>query len=315
MTLQIEYDSEGFPAGGPVTNGAASLSASWSDVLRAAVTVGRPNWRYVFRHGMSSAYEALFRWSLIRMTLEQSGPRATRFCRTQAARTLDPSEKGAVNYFLGLAVAKLFADKLLDAPWMLHLDVFRPNLNVVLSSRSRPDLVGATSSGQWLAFECKGRVSEPDASVKTKAKYQAQRVVTVNGIAPAFAVGALTYFKNDTLRFFWRDPEPDLGIRNPIRLDITPSAWRLHYEPVLELIRSKPQALRAMRQSGDLVPVDEADLKVGIHPRVLELLENPGRADPRPEQGAPLRSDLYGADGIAIITGESWNKPLEEFFG
>jgi hypothetical protein len=48
------------------------------------------------------------------MSLEQSGPRASLLRRT-AARTLDPSEKGAVNYFLGMTFCKLFAAKLLNS--------------------------------------------------------------------------------------------------------------------------------------------------------------------------------------------------------
>ena len=74
-----------------------------------------------------------------------------------------------------MAICKLFAAKLLDAPWLLHLNVFRPMLNPVLTGRSHPDLVGQTQSGQWLAFESKGRVSSPAADAKNKAKAQAQR--------------------------------------------------------------------------------------------------------------------------------------------
>jgi len=140
--IRIDYESEGFAPGGPVANGPGVLVTSWDELLWAAVTVGRPNRQYVFKNGLPSMYEALFRWSLVRMALEQSGPGAFRLRRTTAAKTLDPSEKGAVNYFLGLAICKLFADKLLRAPWLLHLDVFRPDLNVVLAGRSRPDLVG-----------------------------------------------------------------------------------------------------------------------------------------------------------------------------
>jgi len=131
--LRIDYESEAFPPASGISNGNSILQVTWDELLWAAVTVGRPNRQYVFHHGMASKYEALFRLSLVRMALEQSGPRGNRLRRTTAARTLDPSEKGAVNYFLGLAVAKLFADKCLDAPWMLHLDVFRPQLNVQLA--------------------------------------------------------------------------------------------------------------------------------------------------------------------------------------
>jgi hypothetical protein len=39
-------------------------------------------------------YEALFRLSLVRMALEQSGPTAYRLRRTNLARTLDRPKRG-----------------------------------------------------------------------------------------------------------------------------------------------------------------------------------------------------------------------------
>ena len=149
----IPVESEEFPLSGPVQNGTRNHSVSWDDLLWAAITVGRPNRHYVFQHGRASLYEALFRLSSMRMLLEQRAPGARRFHRTNAAKTLDPSEKGAVHYFLGLTLCKLFADKLLGAPWLLHLDVFRDRLNpTLLQGRSRPDLVGLTFNGGWVAM-------------------------------------------------------------------------------------------------------------------------------------------------------------------
>src|SRR5438045_4082788 len=135
--LQIAYESEGFPAGAPVANGLATLNTSWDELLWAAITVGRPSRNYVFPHGDASIYEALFRMSLVRMAVEETGPNEKYLRRTSAAKSLDPSEKGAVSYFLGMAVCKLFTTKLLSAPWLLHLDVFRPQLDPELSGRSR----------------------------------------------------------------------------------------------------------------------------------------------------------------------------------
>lgn len=174
-------------------------------------------------------YEALFRLSLVRMALEQSGPRAWRLNRTETAKTLDPSEKGAVNYFLGIIMCKLFSAKLLDAPWVLHLDVFRPQLNPrILTGRSRPDLVGQTSSGDWVALESKGRISPASPEAKDKAKEQAIRLISVNGASPSLHIGAVTYFRSDVLQFFWRDPEhSDLKVRNPIRVSVDENAGPL----------------------------------------------------------------------------------------
>jgi len=122
--LRIPYESEDFPH--PTRNGSFELAVTWDDILWAAVMVGRPNRHYVFRHGRASHYEALFRLSLVRMALEQAGPNAYRLRRTSAAKTLDPTEKGAVSYFLGMTLCKLFASKLLNTPWLIHLDAFRP---------------------------------------------------------------------------------------------------------------------------------------------------------------------------------------------
>jgi hypothetical protein len=66
MTLRIDYESEGFPTSVPELNGQGTLNTSWDELLWAAITVGRPNRQYVFRHGRSSTYEALFRaWDKI----------------------------------------------------------------------------------------------------------------------------------------------------------------------------------------------------------------------------------------------------------
>ncbi len=93
MTMRrIPYETVEFPPN-TIRNGTDELEVSWDDILWAAVTVGRPNLQYVFKHGNASEHEALFRWSLVSMALEQSGPRASRLRRTNAAKTLDPTEK------------------------------------------------------------------------------------------------------------------------------------------------------------------------------------------------------------------------------
>lgn len=310
--LSVPYETETFPPG-TVVNGTADLPVTWDDILWAAVTVGRPNRQYVFRHGAASMYEALFRWSLVRMALEQSGPRASRLRRTAAARTLDPTEKGAVNYFLGMTFCKLFAAKLLNTPWLLHLDVFRPALNPVLTGRSRPDLVGRQRrSTRWHAFECKGRISPPDATSKANAKAQAQRLVSVNGTPCTLHIGAVTYLRGDALHFYWRDPPPEKerGIAVPLGSD----AWMHYYGPVLDAVRSAdPDVLRG--DSGRLVTIERADVKVGIRPEVAKCLVN--RQWERAYQAASeaegsIASDGYQPDGIKVVAGESWIKRFAE---
>lgn len=308
MSLKIDYESRGFGPGVSIPDGSGELDTSWNELLRAALTVGRPNRQYVFRHGTPSLYEALFRLSLVRMALEQTGPRGRRLHRTQAARTLDPSEKGAVNYFLGLAVAKLFAEKLLSAPWMLHLDVFRPQLNPVLRGRSRPDLLGQTTGGDWISLECKGRISKPSDRAKQSAKEQAERVTSVNGALPALSVGAITYFARDTLRFYWEDPEPNRKAKKPIEIEVEEDVWRAYYNPIIDFLRSDLMALPQMRDNASLVRFESADISIGVFPPVLDAIMGSRWEEVR--QPREINDPRYGRDGIAIVAGETW---LERF--
>ena len=310
----IDYESESFPPGGPVTNGPAQqINVSWNDIVWAALTVGRPNRNAVFQYGNSSFYEAIFRLSLVRMALEQLGPGARRLRRTSAARALDPTEKGAVNYFIGMLMCKLFADKLLDAPWMLHLDVFRPALNVVLSSRSRPDLIGQRISGEWVALESKGRISAPDTNAKTRAKQQAQRVVSVSGTVPQFHIGAITYLKGEALQFYWRDPEPPRHDRASLDyLEFNPDMWRYHYELVLAYIQAGPRGLRFV---GQPETEENEDVTVKIHPEVFDRLQLSQWAEAKEwcvNHHDTLTADDFRSDGTRVIAGESWLMPFEE---
>lgn len=304
--LQIDYQSEGFPTGSSVPNGAAILDTSWDDLLWAALTIGRPNRQAVFQHGDSSLYEAIFRLSLVRMALEQSGPRGARLLRTDAARTLDPSEKGAVNFFIGMAMCKLFADRLLDTPWLLHVDTLRPALNRMLTGRSRPDLYGQRNSGEWIVMESKGRISGPDSTAKTRAKQQAQRFPS-SIVAPApiqYRIGGIMYLKSDVLQFYWRDPEPR-GEEPYTSIRFDPALWRFHWTLALALYRA-----------GQRVAYTEGpDALVSVHPTVLKFLQDSRWAEARDwcvaNRGA-LHESEFRSDGLRVVAGPSWSKPFDE---
>jgi len=311
--LFFEYENEDFPTA-VLPNTQRRLNVTWDDILWAAITVGRPDVFHVFRHGAASVHEAIFRWSMVRMALQQRGPRGQKLVRTDLFKQMDPTEKGAVNYFLGLLTCKLFASKLLDAPWALHLDVFRPMLNPrMIGGRSRPDMVAQSSStAQWHAFECKGRASVPGDAEKQKAKAQAQRVVSVNGTPCTLHVGAITFFRNAAVEFYWRDPEPDA--REPIEIPNPDFAWRTYYEPFVQVIRGRGEATALEPGAPALVQVEELDLRIGIHPAIASILFaadwQRARAVAR-ERGDEFAGSGFQPDGLRVRAGQSWFERLE----
>ena len=317
--MRILYRSEDFPPG-TVSNGFGMLAVTWDEILWAAMTVGRPSRNHIFSHADSSVYEAIFRCSLVRMAIEQETAtywpwNGQVLKRTDAFRSLDPSEKGAVTYFLGLTFCKLFASKLLDTPWLLHVDVWRPMLDPVLRSRSRPDLVGEhRRGGNWYAFECKGRTSPPDSTTKANAKTQAQRLVKVQNTKCALHIAAITYFKNETLEFYWQDPEPNEG--RGVVLPEAPQMWRHHYRPVVELLRSRAETI-----SDQVIQMEDLDLEIGVHPDIASHLQNN-----RWREAKMAAQEIFGTthetrtedgyflDGILVRAGQSWHQKYREFW-
>jgi hypothetical protein len=311
--LLLDYESDSFPSA-VLPSGESQLSVTWDDILWAAVTVGRPDIFHIFRYGQASIYEAIFRWSMVRMALQQRGPRGEKIVRTDAFKQLDPTEKGAVNYFLGLLICKLFAAKLLDCPWTLHLDVFRAVLSPrLLSGRSRPDMVAQSASlREWHAFECKGRASVPGTTEKQKAKTQAQRLVKVKGTTCTLHVGAITFFRNDTLEFCWRDPDPE--VRGPIEIPDPEPAWQTYYSPFVDTYRSFAARMVSAPDAQDLVPIGEMDLSVGMHPTVAPLLLHGDWQRTREvarELHEEFASSGYQPDGLLVKAGPSWLGRLE----
>lgn len=311
--LRLQYETVSFPAG-TLPNGTSELSVTWNDLLWAAMTVGRPNRQYVFRHGDASAYEAAFRISLVRMALEQESPGSQRLRRTEALKTLDATEKGAVSYFLGMAFCKLFAAKKLKTPWLLHLDVWRPLLNPVLTGRSRPDLLGKERrSSRWHGFECKGRISAPSSSVKARAKYQAERLVSVNGTLCTLHIGAITYFRHDVVQFYWCDPPA--RERPTVAVQAGPDAWAHYYGPAVHAILEGSPDRISDRPRGEFYRIEGADLEVGLHPIVAPLLLRGawGAAHDAAEEGADvIDHDGYQPDGLAVRAGDSWGQRFKD---
>lgn len=311
--LSLDYETDGFPTA-ILPNGQRRLTVTWDDVLWSAVTVGRPNIFHVFQYGDASLYEAIFRWSLVRMSLHQRGTYGRRLVRTDAFKHMDPTEKGAINYFLGLLACKLFASKLLDCPWTLHLDVFRTAVNArLLGGRSRPDMIAQSSSSlEWHSFECKGRASMPGTPEKQKAKAQAQQLMSVGGTPCTLQIGAITFFRNDTLEFFWRDPEPSPGER--IELPEPGSAWGAYYSPLVHAYQTF--LARSPSVSEALVSISEFDLSIGIHPAIISFLlasDWQGARAVAREHRSEFVSSGYQPDGLLVKAGASWLDRSEEY--
>ncbi|MAN75361.1 MAG: hypothetical protein CME84_14925 [Henriciella sp.] len=125
---------------------------------------------------------------------------------------LDPTEKGGINFYLGMISAKLCADIVLDIDWLIHLSWMKENHALtLLAGKSAPDMLGKKADGTWSVFEAKGRnggLLEADAR---KAKDQSNKAIAVDGTLCDLHVGGVLFRDPSSGRhcYHWRDPKPD----------------------------------------------------------------------------------------------------------
>lgn len=210
--MEIQYELSHFPNLSGYKNGKNKIQLEWSELIHAAITIGRRSWDDVLAHYYHSTQEMSFRYHMIHAFLKAEN---NQLMLSEAYKTLDPSEKGAVNYFIGMILTKVFASKLFDTNWLMHLDAYEGNFYqsgsihitpVDITNKSRPDFVGIDSSGRFNIFEAKGRVTFENATLN-KAHDQTKKIRKINGVNPHLKLGCVSYHNNHIFKMRIRDPE------------------------------------------------------------------------------------------------------------
>lgn len=225
--FKVRIEPTGFPDA--KYNDELDLTVTWNELIWAVITVGK--WKTdVFSHGQYSAAEAIHRAACIYAYCEINPMR--RLVMTPLFATIDPSEKAIVSYYLGMAMSKIYADRVLSVPWLMHISRYHAKDSIKYLGSGRPDLYGSDLAGNWSVVEAKGR-SRVTKRLLDKMRDQKSMVATINGINPSFRVGTATRRASTAIELRVVDPEPRLDAE---RLQIDPVMWIAeYYAPLLQL--------------------------------------------------------------------------------
>jgi hypothetical protein len=188
---RITYTASNFAGHwGPRLTGMHEIQISWPELIWAAVTIGKPGVSYLLAHGWHSASDIIVRSHTVYANLRQVPSRHIEKSSLYVA--LDPTEKGATSYFIGMMAAKIVAARLLDTPWLFHLSMFHTlGGHTTLLGKSQPDLVGLNRTRGWVVVEAKGRTNGHSASAALAAKAQTRQLRQINGVSPILRVAVL----------------------------------------------------------------------------------------------------------------------------
>lgn len=321
--MRVGYTASGYPAHyGPSLVGTQLLDITWGELVWASVTVGRQGWRDVFANGRYSIHQAIFRESMIYANLRENSRGL--LARSAAYADLDPSEKSAVSYFLGLTLSRLMCHRFFNIAWLMHLDRYTALLRPRLSGRSRPDLVGMNNRRDWIIAESKGRSNGLLLNDLTKAKAQTRKLRMVAGAYPALRCAIVTHFKGNTLHVTTADPEG--WDKEASDLELNPDDFmRDYYSPIVDLFKQdlpEPKA-GVLPQGFKGCSIESLDISIGVRHEAIDALGSNHPAEQflkiAPEflhgksetkTRAADSSSYIGSDGVIVSLGRSWGKKM-----
>ncbi|MGG0789880.1 hypothetical protein ABE132_14480 [Peribacillus simplex] len=298
--VKIKYDSLEFSELKSTFYGYNDFSFNWNQLIWAAITVGRDSWSDVKIDVNNYKKEIIFRKSMLDFAItvipktekDKFGNDVLNFrpYTSKGFNCMDGSEKTAISYFMSTIFVKLFSARLLNCPWLMHLDRYagrRFNATFVKGGKKfhttkRPDLVGLRNgpilfddlgnpyiTSDWMAFESKGRSSRVKSALD-EAKDQLENLDKINSVDP-LRVALQTYTsKSNEIKVVWRDPESKIA-KNSFCLTINKKDFLFeYYYPIYRLIVSNDN-LDRLYLNENLYFTYEIDgtLKIGLRSDVF----------------------------------------------
>lgn len=271
--MKIPYNASNFPAGSPAKLiGSNTLTVTWADIVWSAITAGKPGASHLLAHRWHSLADLVVRSHTIYANLRQRGHYVD---RSTLYDSLDPTEKGATSYFLGMTMAKLFSAKLFDTSWLFHVSHASSNgaaISFKRGSKSQPDLIGQNSTGGWIVVEAKGRTNYLDSAALTTAKEQTEMIRSINGASPVLRVALQAYF-NSGLTVRIDDPSDSKPDALDIKLDMDTAMSR--YYAIAKALPAKSATREVIRNHEYWTHFDEdSGITIGVEVSLAESVSS-----------------------------------------
>jgi hypothetical protein len=254
------------------------------DLYRSILTVGSPSFLTLERIRNYGLFRAMHDSIIEKVAMvaanirsDQSGIR-----RHPIFDTYVSDKKRIVSYNLGMAFAKLYSQRLLSIPNLIHVESLK-KLNAITfvaqtgKIRHRePDLVGQTADGKWHIFEAKG-VSGASTQLRRKivdAKIQVAQVASVQSASPVTRSACATYIGPDRILTHLEDPPS--GTEKSINID-TRKFVQAYYSPFLVGESIGAQQRRTERVDGMQIEMQDIEglgfrITIGVEVEILDSI-------------------------------------------
>jgi hypothetical protein len=307
---RVRYRAKNFPRYlGTQFAGKHVLHLSWEELVWAAITIGKPGVAFLLSHGWHSVADMVVRSHTVYANLRYSNGFIE---KSSLYGALDPTEKGATSYFMGMLAAKVLGARLLGVPWLFHLSML-DSLGgyATLATSSEPDLIGLTRARQWVVAEAKGRTGAYSESAMTKAKTQTRQLRRINGHLPNLRVAVQAFF-NSKMEWAIEDPDEFDEAARDIDVDVEAIFERYYSAAIGATDQGDPASLvgrkflsRTLPEIGVTVAVDaEVLARVSQREMATDGINAGLSTFGRPTEDGGF---IVCPDGLAISLDERWH--------
>jgi hypothetical protein len=269
------------------------LSLPLAELIWGATTVGMTP---ISMGGMPRPLiELCWRAALAGASLEED-PASGRWARAAAYQRLDPSEKRALSYFLGMTQAKITCERLLRAPHLIHLDAYLTMIGQP-TQVSRPDLIGFNlpSMDCTIAVEAKGRTGGKTDKVIRDAKKQVSALPGVLSTSQTIRVASVASFDpRGRWEAYLEDPPGQFRLLGPLTVG---SLLAAYYRPLVISLLTVGDSQITEDDDMTMRRLPGIDLTLGIPTPVVTIMRplssvGPVRADQLDDIGSRLREAM-----------------------
>jgi hypothetical protein len=262
------------------------------DLYRAIITVGNPKFigfslKDIKKFGLFRViYSNIIDKMMLIYSNIESDP--TGIYLHSIYDTYVSDQKRIVSYNLGMAVAKLYSEKLLKIPHLMHVESLKKNNVIVLKPGpispktgkpkrpKEPDLLGLTSNGDWHVFESKGTSKISLDSKLKEAKTQAEQILSINSKTPSTLTACATSFTKKRIFTKLNDPQSDGNKEYEINLE---NFYDTYYQSFFALYEYSGgelvlKTIENIEYNCFILRLPQLNLEMGLDFKIYKFLES-----------------------------------------
>ncbi|MFG6497568.1 hypothetical protein P8610_19555 [Fictibacillus sp. UD] len=273
----VNYEADKFTRiWGKKLKGHNTLNFSWPEIVHAALMVGKQSYFELSLHGYYSYMEVIYRYSMLKAFILEDSTGG--IVKSEVYKdVLDPSEKGAVSYFLGNVFTNLVSIKLLGVKTILHYDQYKHTYSISAIGGCKPDFIAQNYRDEWIVLESKGRSGRKDNIAIDKAKTQLKAIRKINNNIPVVKVAIQTYFTNSGFAKLHIE-DPDDSKINSVKLEINHIKFlKRYYKLIIDLFyENSKKVYKVIIQNTVyiLINIPEIEIEVGLPEYLFKKLTN-----------------------------------------